>query len=246
MALSLGGSGGSAAQAGIRENAKAFLMLDPGFLAAYPIGRKPNPTLVFRYNPTDMKISGGTKEKKVERGAADDKGETQVALGRKNRSLSFTLFVDQFELPSGDVMKELGALHDWTLPRSNAAKQVAVPWLRFQWGSKKFFRCHLQSYDITYTMFARTGAPLRASASVKLEEVEDTQPGTNPTSGGEGGERVHTVTLGDSLHSIAMRHYGRAAAWRALGTFNGIDDPQRLPTGSLVQLPSLTDLEALL
>lgn len=226
---------------------KALLMLDPMFTAAFPSGRKPRPKLLFRYNPKDVKISGGTTW--GESGSSEDSEDVPVEVFRSQnkRTLSFQLFVDQFELPSGDVEREINALHDWTVPRMNAAKnKSSAPWLRFQWGAKSFFRCYLDSYNITYSMFSRSGAPLRAEVDVKLNELRDPIKGTNPTSGGEGGERVHTVALGDSLHSVAYQYYSQPRAWRALAAFNGIDDPQRLPTGTVLELPDPVVLEELL
>ena len=47
---------------------------------------------------------------------------------------------------------------------------------------------------------------------------------------------------GDSLASVAFAEYGDPTAWRALAAFNDIDDPLRVPTGSLLLLPTPEEL----
>ena len=62
--------------------------------------------------------------------------------------------------------------------------------------------------------------------------------GTNPTSGSEAGLRVHVLSEGETLHSVAWAEYGQARFWRALARFNEIDDPMRLALGTRLLLPS--------
>lgn len=64
----------------------------------------------------------------------------------------------------------------------------------------------------------------------------------NPTSGSYEVRRSHRTIAGDSLASVAFAEYGDPAAWRALAAFNGIDDPLRMPTGTLLLLPSPDEL----
>lgn len=225
---------------------KAALLLDPVFTAQFPGGRTPRGAMPFRYNPKDVKITGGTKW-----GESGGEGREDVPVqtfqSQDHRTLKFKIFVDHYELPSGDVTQEIDALHDWTVPRKRMGDTKAeAPWLRLQWGAKSYFRCYLDSYSITYTLFSRSGAPLRAEADITLKELRDPVKGTNPTSGGAGGERVHVVTLGDSLHSVAHRYYQQPRVWRALAAFNGIDDPLRLATGTAIELPEPSLLEDLL
>ena len=63
----------------------------------------------------------------------------------------------------------------------------------------------------------------------------------SPTSGSRPGIRIHTVTEGETLHSVAWAEYRQARYWRGLAAFNGIDDPLRLPSGTTLLLPSPRD-----
>lgn len=246
-AISIPTSGESAAagagQTAAKATAPAMIMLDPSS-AAFAIPKPPIPTLVCRYNPKTLTIDGGTNWEAEE--SSSGRGVPNVQFkSTKARTLKVDLVIDQFFLPSGNVNMELKALQDWCTPRESILGQSSAPYLRFQWGSSRYFKCVLESYSITHTLFAKTGAPLRAEVSISLKEIMDALPGTNPTSGGEGGERAHVIRAGDTLHSVAHAEYGRPSLWRGLAAFNGIDDPWRLATGAVVALPDAATLEDL-
>jgi nucleoid-associated protein YgaU len=66
---------------------------------------------------------------------------------------------------------------------------------------------------------------------------EHQQPGTNPTSGGEGGEHVWQVQPHDRLDLIAFREYGDAKLWRIIADANGISDPLKIKAGQRLIVP---------
>jgi len=51
--------------------------------------------------------------------------------------------------------------------------------------------------------------------------------------------------VGDTLASIAYGEYGDPKLWRQLAYFNRIDDPARVPLGSISTLPSAAELAEL-
>jgi phage tail protein X len=224
---------------------KAFLMLDPEYAIRYPIGKPAVPMLQCQYNPKDLTISGGTNFAEPDTNVSELL-PTALFVRPQPRTMKLKLLFDAY--PDGDVHVQVYTLWDWTQPRKSwvpPAGQVSAPWLRFQWGYVHYFRCFIESLSVTYTLFASSGAPLRATADISLKERADILPFTNPTSGGEGGERSCRVAAGDTLHSIAHRHYGQPRFWRGLAAVNGIDDPMRLPSGTVVSLPSATQVEEL-
>ena len=58
-----------------------------------------------------------------------------------------------------------------------------------------------------YTLFRADGVPLRATATISLEEIPAPEEGQNPTSGSLNSRRSHLVGDGDTLHSIAYDEY---------------------------------------
>lgn len=223
---------------------KAVFSVDKDFLKDFSNSPPVVPTLVCRLNPTSMQVSGGS-EWRSEAGAQDRAPTPAQFVKTKPRSMSMQLLVDQF-VESVDVSKEVKALQDWSVKRdARNSDAVSAPYLRFQWGSQTHFRCYLSSYQITYTMFSMTGTPLRATVSVTLDEIVEPTQGTNPTSGGTGGQREHELVIGETLHSVANDFFGRPRLWRGLAAFNGIDDPLRVGPGTVIAVPERADVEAL-
>ena len=56
--------------------------------------------------------------------------------------------------------------------------------------------------------------------------------------------RVHTVIVGDSLASVAYTEYGDPTLWRDLAAFNRVDDPLRIPLGTVLMVPTAAELTA--
>ena len=56
---------------------------------------------------------------------------------------------------------------------------------------------------------------------------------------------IHRVVNGDTLASVAYHEYGDPTLWRQLANFNRIDDPARIPLGSVLMLPSAAELNEL-
>lgn len=240
-------AGATGATAATQLTAKAFFMPDPEFLISFP-APPPVPTLVCRYNPKTLKISGGGEWKQFSSTNEGDTPPAQFSKAKPRKIEGLELLIDMFELPYGNLDWELRAIEDWCKPRESilpGSNQVSAVHLRFQWGEKRYFKCYITSYSIEYTLFSKSGAPLRAKVTLTLEEAISPTQSQNPTSGGEGGERSHVAHAGDTLHSIAYRHYRQPRYWRGLAAFNGIDDPMRLATGTVVSLPDDDTIQAL-
>jgi hypothetical protein len=225
--------------------AKAFFLVEPDFMAKFPFPPVIPPMLPCRYNPKELKIAGGGEWREPE---TNQQRSLVPALFMKPkpRTMTLQLLIDHFELPSGDVTLEVDTFFDWSRPRMAVTMdKTSAPHLRFQWGMKRFFKCYIESVSASYTLFSRSGAPLRATVDLTLKETLDPFFSQNPTSGGPGGERIHQVRAGDTLHSIAQHHYGQPRLWRGIAAFNEIDDPLRVPTGSVVSLPEFAVVEEL-
>ena len=118
------------------------------------------------------------------------------------------------------------------------------PLLVFQWGASPAlasFRGFLRSVSARYTLFRGDGRPIRATCNIQLEEVPFDILSQNPTSGTRPGMRMHVVTEGETLHSVAWTEYRQARYWRGLAAFNHIDDPMRVEPGTTLLLPSPRD-----
>jgi hypothetical protein len=164
-------------------------------------------------------------------------------LGSEPQTISMQIFFDDWETAIGDVTKQVDQLFAWCAPSrmSVSSKKHQPSELHFFWGSnhqladRKFY---LEKVNVKYTMFGRTGNPLRATADISLKEISDPQGPQNPTSGSINARRTHLISDGDSLQSIASQEYGNPNFWRGVAIFNEIDDPLRLNKGDRILLPS--------
>ena len=116
------------------------------------------------------------------------------------------------------------------------------PLVVFHWGRTTSFPGFITQVGAKYTLFSSDGTPIRAVCTVAMEEMPPGTPKQNPTSGTMIVHRSHLVVAGDSLASLAYAEYGDATMWRPLAAFNGIDDPLRVPDGTVVLLPPAEDL----
>ena len=119
------------------------------------------------------------------------------------------------------------------------------PTLIFMWGPF-LMECILKKATIKYERFDQSGAPTRGSVDLQLSE-EPSLLGlmpTNPTSGGLPGRKRHIVNHGESLPLIAAQHYGHPGLWREIAATNGIDDPFRTAPGTVLLLPSVSEISA--
>lgn len=201
--------------------------------------------IVFSFNPKEFSISKSAGwERSGQRGAAT--AAMPQFTGSQPATLTVEVFLDGTEERNPSVAARIQALLDAVTPlqRTISDDQPSPPWVLFGWGRFLSFVAVLKQVSAQYTMFRSDGTPLRATATLTLEEVPTTPPPRqNPTSGALAASRVHTVVAGDSLHSIAYEEYGDPARWRQLAEANGIDDPMRLPPGTTVLVPALTELE---
>ncbi|MFI5987766.1 tail protein X [Streptomyces sp. NPDC051555] len=162
-------------------------------------------------------------------------------------SLSMQLFLDATTSRGRTVEHAAAALLDCCRP---ARGKTSPRWVILEWGTSTLtrFPAVITAAGVTYTLFAPDGTPLRAEATVELEEVGGPLPLTNPTSGGTtfaGALAVHHFTQGDTLAGLAYRYYGDPAAWRHIATANPdtATDPLSITPGTVLVLPCLPDTQ---
>jgi nucleoid-associated protein YgaU len=119
-------------------------------------------------------------------------------------------------------------------------KKGRPPVVIFQWGSTWSFKAVITSIRERFTLFLPDGTPVRSTLDVTFQQVQDKHdhPATNPTSGGVGGERVWTVSEGDTLAWIAYKEYGDSNRWRLIADANRLTKVRQLTPGMLLEIPN--------
>ncbi|MDQ6782994.1 MAG: LysM peptidoglycan-binding domain-containing protein [Actinomycetota bacterium] len=203
-------------------------------------------TVTFHYNPEEFTIRQDSDWQSTPQPAAGEGGAPQFQ-GARPRSLDVKVLLDTFSIPPNPPEAAILILKTAMRPTeaSRTLRDAKPPSVMFGWGSNIVMeQAFIKSLSITYKRFM-LGKPVRAEVVVSLEEVPSVVPGTNPTSGGIATRRTHTVIEGDTLASVAWQEYHDPTKWRALAEANDIDDPMRVPAGTVLLVPEPGEAEAL-
>jgi nucleoid-associated protein YgaU len=216
--------------------AKAYLQLlnPPSQAGGQPGGSIKRIELTF--NPKELTVKRTAKYED----RATKKSAPPEYKGLEPGSISVEVFLDK-EL-CGDVSQAVTTLFSCLEPVSqNKYTNPTPPVVTYGWGKHTYVTADEKSVSTKYTLFDNAGNPIRATCTVDIQEAKQAPARTNPTSGGIAPRSVHTMSLGDTLMSVAWQEYAKPAYWRAVAKANGIDDPQRVPLGTVLLLPSPQD-----
>jgi nucleoid-associated protein YgaU len=193
--------------------------------------------VTFAYNPKEFSYTKSASWGREEARGAKEAPPVEFK-GTQPTALTVEVFLDGYESGS-DVSKDIDTLTKCCvpLPDTISSNMPTPPWVIFGWGHKVHITAYVKSVAVKCTMFDQSGAPLRAVCTVTMEEIPQDTPGQNPSSRSLHALRSHLVVAGDTLPSIAYRHYGKADWWRLLADENGLDDPMRLSVGSRLLIP---------
>lgn len=197
----------------------------------------------FQFNPKEVTITKTAKwERKPTKGSK--KAGPPEFTGPEPSKMTLEMFFDATGPRDGSVVAAVEKLLSCCVATEESAgqKKPSPPLVVLHWGSISSFPAFVTSVSAKFTLFASDGTPIRAVCSVNLEEMPGEPFRQNPTSGSHEVRRVHRTVAGDSLASVAYAEYGDPTAWRPLAVFNGIDDPLRVPSGTVLLLPTPEEL----
>jgi phage tail protein X len=225
---------------------KAVLMIYPpppsGTADASALGEATD-EIKFSFNPKDLSFTKGAAWNRQNQPRAAHCTPPQFG-GSQPATLSFEMFLDATTDMGDTVVGTVERLLKSCVPteESLTSNRPSPPWVVFQWGSFRGFTAVVKNVNGKFTLFTPDGIPVRAVCTVSLEEMSGETQRQNPTSGAKSATNVHVLVEGDTLASIAYKHYGSAKVWRAIAEANEIDDPMRLPVGTALLVPSLAEV----
>jgi nucleoid-associated protein YgaU len=228
-------------------------MLSGGQLAKATLkvvdGDPPTRELRFMYNPAELTTAKSANWNRPQQKGASSAGKPQFT-GAGPQTVQMEIWFDAWDQADADVTRCVKTLFEWTkpTPASIRKKPPCPPVLGFEWGSNRILadlKFFLKTVNAKYVLFKPDGTPVRASATISLEEVPVEPSGQNPTSGARESRRSHLIGAGDSLHAVAYREYGDANLWRGIAAFNDIDDPLRVAAGTRILVPTADEARRL-
>jgi hypothetical protein len=217
-------------------------------------------TVSVQFNPETLKVSFSNQVQQPQ-GGGDQRGpQAQQFVGAGTTKLALQLWFDVSALETGtenDVRRLTQKVAYFITPKPNPSSktQLIPPAVRFLWGTFKFDGI-MDSLEENLEFFSPDGRPLRAALSISLSQQQITEYGFGPSGGGaarggagasQGGagspatpgtSPLTQAPAGTTLAGLAAA-VGASGDWQAIAAGNGIEDPLRLQTGTLVDL-SLT------
>jgi len=203
----------------------------------------------FLFNPKEYTISKSVTWNAAKAKSGSDTPQLDFGGGQP-KQMKVQLLFDTYEKRDGQTEIDIRKAYtdklfqmmqiNPKLPLESKKKTNGTPpKLKFSWGTVWSFYCYLESLSVQYTLFLENGTPVRATADLGLKQAVDEkqQPGTNPSSGGEGGEHVWTVKPKDRLDLIAFEEYADAGGWRVIAEANGITNPLKIKPGQRLIIP---------
>jgi nucleoid-associated protein YgaU len=153
------------------------------------------------------------------------------------RTLEMELFFDTFEpKPARDVREETQKI--LKLLDIDSALH-APPVVRLSWATLDF-RGVLARASQKFIIFLPDGRPVRAKLNVTFNEFIDPEREAKEVNRQTADyTKTHTVAQGETLSSIAARHYDNPQLWRPIAIASGVDDPRALTVGQSLQVPRL-------
>lgn len=216
----------------------AFLAVSQPSTSGGKPGGGPPVSIKFKFNPKEFTLAKSAEWKSK----PSKKPTMPEFVGTKPAAVTLEMFFDAST--GGDVMSDIKQLFNCVDPHPATAKdKPSPPFVSFGWGTQIYLDCAIvKSVSVKFTRFKAGGAPIRAIATVTLEELKPAAAKQNPTSGTLDIQTERVVSAGDTLASIAYRELGSPALWRAIAQANGIDDAFRVKPGTVLMIPSVGSL----
>jgi nucleoid-associated protein YgaU len=199
----------------------------------------------FNFNPLEYHVTKRADWRSTPQPAAAVAAIPQFQ-GSVARSFTLSIFLDSTE-EENHVQTDVDVLFKTCEPTAESIQKGAPepPPVQFGWGTNVSFKANMRSVDVTYKLFKANGEVIRAEAQISMDEIPTTLPKTNPSSGGLVRQRTHTLVAAENLALVSHAAYGTPTMWRALAEANGIDDPMRVPVGTVLVVPDRSEAETL-
>lgn len=197
-----------------------------------PASYKPS-TIPLCFNPTEYQVSKQNTFQEIPIPGLNAPPIQFVRGG--SEKLSFEAMLDTSD-DMTDVRKYVTPLRKLMAINGDVH---APPVVKFKWEEFEFVGV-IETLNITYTLFADDGYPVRAKCSFALKQYTTVEEQRNESQKKSPDvEKTYVVRRGDTLSAIAERAYGDPAPWREIARANRITDPRTLEPGRVITIPRL-------
>lgn len=120
-------------------------------------------------------------------------------------------------------------------------KEHQPPDLAFIWGEYLEFVGKMEACSVKFTMFSRSGIPVRARMTLTIRGEDRSKLQKNKQSPFESPDRTKERVLahGDQLWMLAEEEYGDPGQWKVIARANGILNPREMRSAMKLKVPSI-------
>lgn len=213
---------------------------------------KTNNKIEVQFNPADLAFNKTAQLAEVVLPGLDAPVLQFIRGGTE--TLTVELFFDSTDRGVDDGAQSVTEITDrfYALVKQDRATH-APPRCRFSWGRPPelagrrntevshapfWFTCVIESIDRKFTLFSPQGIPVRARLTVKMREYQTVEQMVAKLESADH-TKARPFKRRERLDRIAAEEYDSHAEWRRIAEKNEIDDPRRVPPGTLLKLPPL-------
>ncbi|MDJ0676395.1 MAG: hypothetical protein QNJ36_13590 [Calothrix sp. MO_167.B42] len=114
--------------------------------------------------------------------------------------------------------------------------------LKIEWGDL-IFDCRLKSVNVEYTLFNRSGQPIRAELNtVFIGDIQDSKRIKEENKNSPDLSHLKTIKSGDKLPIMAQEVYGNSAYYLQIARANNLNNFRKLKTGINIKLPPIKEV----
>lgn len=201
-----------------------------------------NEDIPVQFNPEEYSLREATDYSVIPRRKSDS--PVLNFAGGKTSQLKMTLYFNTFHIKSSglDVFQEEKDVSEQVKKIAELCKingeTHGPPKIQFVWGSLNFEGV-VHNVTSTYTMFAKSGKPVRAKVDLTffgLPVFDNTRrsPFESPDR-----TKIRILSEDESLWNMAWKEYGDVGKWRHIAEANGIMDPLEIPVGTVLKVPAI-------
>ncbi|MEH2316523.1 CIS tube protein [Nostoc sp.] len=183
--------------------------------------------------PVQQFVRGGTETLSLELffDTTDD--------GMAKNATSVTTLTDQFYAfvkQDRDTHAPPKCLFVWGPPPLQEAVEIINSfWVSF---APFWFTCIVESIDRKFLLFSPEGIPLRARLTVKLREYQTVEQMVSKLNSADH-TKARVFKRKERLDQLSATEYETPAEWRRIAEENEIDNPLKIPPGTILRLPPM-------
>lgn len=208
--------------------------------------------MTVQFNPTELTFNKSAQFAEI---AIPGLDQPVLQFIRGNtETLSVELFFDTTDEGMNDsVMSVTDKVNQFYTLVKQDPDTHAAPRCCFYWGpppsheqqgknpvsyAPYYFTCVVESIDRKFQLFSPEGTPLRARLTVKLREYKTVEQMVSQLNSADR-TKAHVLKRRERLDQVSASEYDSPAEWRRIAEANDLEDPRRVPVGTILKLPPM-------